>query len=90
MNWDDAKKASAKLGNGWRLPTKDELNILFKNQDKIDNWTEGEYYWSSTEALVDGESVVWIQFFKSNGDGNGDQSKYPTYYETSARAIRSF
>ncbi len=35
MNWDDAKEACENLGDGWRLPTKDELNILYKNKDKI-------------------------------------------------------
>ena len=35
MNWDDAMKACADLGDGWRLPTKDELNILYKNKYKI-------------------------------------------------------
>ena len=28
MFWDDAKKACDSLGEGWRLPTKDELNIF--------------------------------------------------------------
>ena len=28
MTWDDAMKACADLGDGWRLPTKEELNIL--------------------------------------------------------------
>lgn len=35
MNWDDAKEACAKLGQGWRLPTIDELKIMFQNKDKI-------------------------------------------------------
>mgnify|MGYP000138273031 CR=1 FL=1 len=30
MRWDAAKKACADIGDGWRLPTKDELNILYK------------------------------------------------------------
>ena len=29
INWTDAKKACDTLGEGWRLPSKDELNILF-------------------------------------------------------------
>ncbi len=35
MTWDDAKEACANLGDGWRLPTKDELNILYENKHKI-------------------------------------------------------
>ena len=32
MNWNNAY---AKLGKGWRLPTKDELDTLYQNRDKI-------------------------------------------------------
>ena len=46
--WDNAKKACADLGDGWRLPTKDELNILYENKDKIGGFTD-DYYWSSAE-----------------------------------------
>ena len=35
MNWDDAMKACADLGDGWRLPTKDELNLLYENRIKL-------------------------------------------------------
>jgi len=48
MNWDDAKKASTEIGEGWRLPTEDELMILLKNKDKIGGFANAAY-WSSTE-----------------------------------------
>ena len=48
LKWYDAVKACADLGYGWRLPTKDELNLLYKNKDKIgDVGFIG--HWSSTE-----------------------------------------
>ena len=28
MHWDDAKKICDSLGNDWRMPNKDELNIF--------------------------------------------------------------
>ena len=59
MSWEDAKKACADLGDGWRLPTKDELNILYENKDKIGGFATG-YYWSSTE--VD-NGTAWDQDF---------------------------
>ena len=43
MNWEDAKKACADLGDGWRLPTKDELNILYENKAKIGGFCGGYY-----------------------------------------------
>jgi hypothetical protein len=50
MKWEDAKKACADLGNGWRLPTKDELKMMYKNSDKIGGFHIYIYYWSSTES----------------------------------------
>ncbi len=63
MSWDDAKKACRVLGEGWRLPNKAELNILYKNRKNIK--ILNSWYWSSTEHNRDG---AWAQSFKS-----GDQ-----------------
>lgn len=51
MDWYNAKRACAALGNGWRLPTLDETAILYQNKDKIGGFAHGEYdyYWSSNE-----------------------------------------
>jgi hypothetical protein len=79
MNWKDAKKACETLGNGWRLPTIDELNILYKNKDKI-GCSALLSYWSSMEL----DNFAWAQFF-----GNGfehDYIKNDPYY---VRAVRS-
>ena len=59
MTGEDAKAACAKLGEGWRLPTKDELNLLYQNKDKIGGFASS-YYWSSTESNDNG---VWKQYF---------------------------
>ena len=82
MTWEDAKKACAYvLANGWRLPTKDELNILYENKDKIGGFADN-YYWSSTEP-DDGD--VWVQDFSDGypvtSGNSGD------YY---VRAVRAF
>lgn len=79
MNWKDAKKACETLGNGWRLPTIDELNILYKNKDKI-GCSAVVSYWCSMEL----DNFAWAQFF-----GNGfehDYIKKDPYY---VRAVRS-
>jgi len=49
MNWDDAKIDCKRLGIGWRLPTKGELNIIYQNKSKIGDF-ENNFYWSSTES----------------------------------------
>lgn len=52
MNWSDARKACAKLGKGWSLPTIMELALLYQNQVEIGGFSNS-YYWSSTETGVE-------------------------------------
>ena len=82
MNWKDAKAECAKLGKGWRLPTKDELNVMYKYKDKIGGFA-GNYYWSSTGYSNGG---AWFQYFY-----NGKQTSYGNKgNEGSVRAVRAF
>ena len=81
MKWDEAKAAVTKLGDGWGLPTKDELNVLYQNKDKIGGFA-GNYYWSSTEA---NNYYAWFQDFNVGVQVNVD--KVNAYY---VRAIRAF
>ena len=81
MNLNDAKKACADLGEGWKLPSQDELNYLYENKVAIGGFAS-VYYWSSTE--FDG-SFAWFQYFD---DGfQGFSNKASTAY---VRAIRAF
>jgi len=80
LTWGDAKVACAKLGEGWRLPTKDELNILYQNKNKIGVFASG-YYWSFTE--YDNNSG-WRQNFDS-----GEQDDYYKTCRYSVRAVCS-
>ena len=41
MSWDEAKIACAKVGDGWRLPTKDELNMLYEYKVKVGGFARG-------------------------------------------------
>ena len=87
MNWHDAKKACETLGDGWRLPTKDELNSLYlsQNDGMTGNWywsSTTEHYLSSTEYLY---SYAWLQYF-----GNGYQINVNMKYKESVRAFRTF
>ena len=81
MNWEDAKIFCTNLGKGWRLPTKEELNILYQNQVTIGGFANF-HYWSSTEIDYDD---VWFQSFIS-----GDQNNYGMGSALYARAVRSF
>ena len=60
IDWVTANLLGSQLGNGWRLPTKDELNILFLNKAKIGGFAD-DYYWSSTEFSTSWSA--WSQLF---------------------------
>jgi hypothetical protein len=80
MSLQDAKKALADLGDGWRLPTKDELNLLYENKEKIGGFAEGIYV-SSSEF---DSNNLWCQFF-----GNGVQAEDDKSNDFEVRAVRS-
>jgi len=65
----------------WRLPTKNELNLLFLKKDLVGGFGYN-YYWSSTE---DDYNNAWIQDF--NYGYQHFSAKNYTYY---VRAIRAF
>ena len=72
MNWDDAIIACKKLGTGWRLPTKDELNMLYENKEEIGGFANG-YYWSSTEL---DSNLAWRQYFGLGNQFNVIKSNF--------------
>ena len=71
MNYETAEKACSELGEGWRLPTRQELeNILDLSRhdpaidtDKFPD-TKNNYYWTSTQTAWN-PSAVWIVLFAS-------------------------
>ncbi len=83
--WEAAKKACRELvKNGhsdWRLPTKEELNKLYKKRSVVGGFA-GYVYWSSSE---DGAGNAWSQAFSS-----GYQIQYYKSYLIRVRAVRAF
>lgn len=80
MNWHDANKACEALGKGWRLPTKEELELLYKNKNKIGGFVS-DYYWSSSEA---NKNAAWKQDFDY-----GNQHGYDKNQKRNVRAVRT-
>jgi hypothetical protein len=82
MFWEDAQKACANLGSGWRLPTQDELDFMFTNKVEICGFSYSDYYWSSTETS---STSVWLQCIN-----DGSQRNTHKINHFSVRAVRSF
>ena len=47
MSWDKAIKKVSELGDGWRLPTITELQLIWDSEHK--DLFQKQYYWSSSE-----------------------------------------
>ena len=87
MKWDIAREVCQKLGEGWRIPTKSELNLIYKNKYKIGGFIN-DYYWSSTEYDADDDDNSSKPLIKRFNDGSEMQSwKDELRY---LRAVRSF
>lgn len=80
-NWEDAKILCQDLGDGWRLPTREELHVMWKHRHYIGGFAAA-YYWSSGEV---NDYVAWDQSF---GSGNHYSShKANIYYVRAVRVL---
>ena len=83
MKWEAAKIACENLGDGWRLPTKEEFILMYINKDKIGGFTN-EFYWSSTE--LDNPGVAWGFCF--NNEAAFGFNKGNTCYVRAVRTLK--
>lgn len=79
---DDAMKLISSQGRRWRLPTIQELNLLFKQKNVVGGFVD-KYYWSST---MWGTRYVTCLSFPEGGS----EQPCEKYAGHSVRAIRAF
>jgi len=90
VTYDVAEKAVAELGEGWRLPTRQELESILDlsrhdpaiDTDKFPD-TKSNYYWTSTPCAWR-TSAVWVVDFDGGGVGVNGRS-----LDCCVRAVRS-
>ena len=71
MDWITAKIRCKELGNGWRLPTKSELELIYADLKKKGSLDfKEDFYWSHTETS---SLRVWVLHF---GNGHIDHGFY--------------
>jgi hypothetical protein len=66
LRWEEAVESCNNLGDGWRLPTIDELELIFHNKKSIGGFVNEAIvtYWSSTlYDDKDDSKNAWIFFF---------------------------
>jgi hypothetical protein len=80
-NWEDAKKLCEDLGNGWRLPSKEELYVMWLNKKSVGCFV-ADYYWSSSMSDT---NFAWVQHFATGSQFNNDKNF--TYYVRAVRAL---
>jgi hypothetical protein len=80
-NWEDAKKVCEDLGDGWRLPTREELHLMWLNRESIGGF-DAACYWSSSDNYF---NFAWIQYFHNGSQYNGFKSN--TLYVRSVRTL---
>jgi hypothetical protein len=61
MGWDDAKKSIEQLGEGWRLPTKSEFEIIIKNKSSL--LISGGTYWTSTKFREEDVNPLYYWYY---------------------------
>jgi hypothetical protein len=81
MNWLDARKACMEIGKGWRLPTREELNLIYFNKNKMGVFVK-DNYWTDEEGYS--FDVAWCQNFDT-----GDQNSFPKINKNQTRPVRS-
>ena len=80
-SFDEAKRIiETVLGKDWRLPNKDELNIIYTNLKCTGQIEDKDWYLSSSD---EDNSTAWCQRFS-----NGYQDIYDKYSLGSVRAVR--
>ncbi len=81
LDWADAIDAVKEYGSGWRLPTSEELNMLYQKKAVVGGFV-ADNYWSSNKSA---NRTVWSQNFY-----DGVSHYQPMNYELRVRAVRFF
>ena len=89
LTWSEAKSACRNLGNGWRLPSKAELLMIYELKYKLNsvliavgNEFVDAWYWSADE---DNSDCAW--FVIMNNGLTLNRSKFNRIY---VRAVSAF
>ena len=80
-DWNSAKKWCTKLSYSWKLPTKDELLVVYRKKSAVDSALSGNgyttlskgWYWASES---NGEVCAWRVGMGSGGTSSNSKDNY--------------
>ena len=91
MTYLEAEKWAKSIGDGWRIPTLEELRLMYEHKNEIGGFVTklsgsdyAHWYWSCTEGR-DVPSVVWDVRFSDGLEDWNDKD----YFRLSTRPVRS-
>ena len=93
MDWHAANAACSKLGDGWGLPSYEELVLIYNqlHMKGIGNFKsqEFDFYWSNSESeSYDDAEKLAANFSFKDGKGEGHPSgKWRAFYVLAIRKI---
>lgn len=88
LDWRTANKILPINGGEWRLPTKEELMLIYNNKNNIKGFIDGDY-WSSSEFV--GEDNIKFKRYWAVNFSNGNQSvDRESRVNKNIRFVRSF
>ena len=59
MTYDEAARACSKLGEGWRLPTKEEMEEIYENKDMLGGFISPIYVSDNSKFSTDNNVYYW-------------------------------
>ena len=88
--WDDAKAWCAQLGRGWRLPSRDELRVIFNKKSELNAHLEANGYthiagWWHWTSESEGSDCAWYVTM-----GNGYTFYNYKHFNYDVRAVSAF
>ena len=86
-NWFHAEQLCENYSNenydDWRLPTIEELRVIYRNKNIVNNF-EDNWYWSGTEDQNNTDRAFHLGFI------SGDEMSVPKEHGKFIRAVRNF
>lgn len=89
LNWSQSKaacEAYSEGGTGWRLPTQEELELMYTQKSTIGGFQSRDY-WSST---LGGNNNAWSKYFGQPGGITTSNWKQLSNCTLCSRAVKDF